>query len=204
MRARARADPRTHGAAAGFSPDVRGVRARVQHLGVHRCLLARPIRTLGPVAAALDYRPWVGLDRRPGAYREVIERGRAVGQVVNAQAAAWIMLPKAEREDQEVAWSMGLDTHAMLRGVAEVARGRRDGVSVNLQDAIRPLVVDGARYMIFFHNHPSGTARPSDADADLTRYIAHESAGLVVLLDHVILGLGEAYSFRERRLWAVQ
>jgi DNA repair protein RadC len=176
----------------------------VRHFPRARCPRLGGVRTLAPVAAALDYRPWTGLDRKPGVYREVIERARAIGPIANAHRAAWVMMPRAEREDQEVAWSMGLDTHGFLRGVAPVARGRRDGVSVTLVDAIRPLVVDGARYMIFFHNHPSGSARPSQADADLTAYMAKESAGLVLLLDHVILGLGEAYSFRERTLWEVR
>jgi DNA repair protein RadC len=145
------------------------------------------------------------LQRNPAAYRDVIERARSIGPIGNAHRAAWVMMPTAERTDQEVAWSMGLDTHGYLRGVAEVARGPRDRVSVSLVDALRPLVVDGCRYMIFFHNHPSGTARPSDADGELTKFLSRGAATVeIVLLDHVILGLGEAYSFREGRLWQVR
>lgn len=50
---------------------------------------------------------------------------------------------------------------------------------------------------ILVHNHPSGTARPSEADRQLTSRIA-EAASLfdIRLVDHLILAQNDYYSFR--------
>jgi DNA repair protein RadC len=56
----------------------------------------------------------------------------------------------------------------------------------------------GAYTAIAFHNHPSGNSRPSSLDQALTKRLreAGESLG-VKLTDHIIVGSGEYYSFRE-------
>lgn len=168
-----------------------------------RCPAPRGPRTLCAVPASAH--PWTALVRRPTAYREVMARAWAIGPVQNARCAAWLMMPIAEVEDQEVAWAMTLDYHGFLRGVNEVARGAGDHVSVNLPLAMRATIADGSSFLVLFHNHPGGRASPSDSDADLTRSLSQAAAVCeLTLVDHVILGLGEAYSFRERQLWEVQ
>lgn len=155
--------------------------------------------------AAAQYHPWTKLVRKPGAYQELMQRAWAIGPIRNAATAAWIMIPVADVEDQEVAWAMTLDTHGMLRGVNEIARGGTDHVSVPIPIALRATIADGSEFLVLFHNHPSGTAQASDADADLTKALSYAAATVeLTLIDHVILGVGEAYSFRERRLWQVQ
>jgi DNA repair protein RadC len=157
-----------------------------------------------PLAAPQGH-PWTKLVRKPGSYQELMTRAWAIGPIANAQAAAWVMIPVAEIEDQEVAWAMTLDTHGFLRGVNEVARGSIDRVSVPIPIALRATIADGSEFLVLFHNHPSGTAKPSEADGELT--YALSAAAMTVeltLIDHVILGVGEAYSFRENRLWQVQ
>jgi DNA repair protein RadC len=56
-------------------------------------------------------------------------------------------------------------------------------------------------YAILAHNHPSGSAWPSEADARLTGEMGGAAArqGLE-LLDHVVLGRGEIFSFHLRQL----
>jgi DNA repair protein RadC len=155
--------------------------------------------------AAQGQHPWTALVRRPDAYKELMARAWAIGPVKNAQAAAWLMIPLADVEDQEVAWAMTLDTHGFLRGVNEIARGARDHVSINLPIALRATIRDGSDFLVLFHNHPSGTAQPSDSDAELTASLSRAAATCeLTLVDHMILGLGQVYSFRENRLWQVQ
>lgn len=148
--------------------------------------------------------PWVRLERDPARYADVVRRGRAFGQVRNAYDVYRLLGGAAAKEDQEVAWIVLLDTHGYCRGVQEIARGARDHVGFELQDALRPANVAGARYLALVHNHPSGSAVPSTADGELT--IAVETAAYesgLFLLDHVVLGLGEYFSFRERGLFRV-
>ena len=100
---------------------------------------------------------------------------------------------------------MLLDVHGYCRGVQEIARGARDRVGFELQDALRGANVAGAKYLVLVHNHPSGNAVPSDDDAELTLAVegaAYESG--LLLLDHVVLGLNEFFSFRERAYWRIE
>jgi len=49
-----------------------------------------------------------------------------------------------------------------------------------------------------FHNHPSGDPLPSNADISVTRRM--EQVGELVgitLMDHIILGAGRYYSFKQ-------
>jgi DNA repair protein RadC len=134
-----------------------------------------------------------------------ILRGRRVGTIHNAADVYRVLGARAARERVEVAWILLLDTHGTYRGRREIARGAYDHVGLELPEALRPAVVAGCRYVILVHNHPSGSAVPSDADAQLTITVerAADAAGLF-LLDHVVLGLNQYYSFRERGLFVIE
>ena len=56
----------------------------------------------------------------------------------------------------------------------------------------------GAQYIIMAHNHPSGDAKPSQSDRDMTRKLAI-AASLVgmQLYDHLVVSDGDDFSFRE-------
>lgn len=55
--------------------------------------------------------------------------------------------------------------------------------------------------IILVHNHPSGHPEPSDEDKRLTRAIADAGRPMDIrVLDHIIIGKGDYFSFREERL----
>lgn len=55
-----------------------------------------------------------------------------------------------------------------------------------------------ATSVIVIHNHPSGVCRPSQQDLDFTAKLKRSCDDLgVVLLDHIIVGQKQYYSFRE-------
>ena len=58
-----------------------------------------------------------------------------------------------------------------------------------------------ASAMILFHNHPSGNTSPSDYDIKLTKKF-EEGGNLlgIQVLDHIIIGKYDYYSFREHDL----
>ena len=61
----------------------------------------------------------------------------------------------------------------------------------------RALEVNSAA-VILAHNHPSGDVQPSDADKYITRTLKQLLSQVdVQVLDHIIVGSGEAYSFAE-------
>ena len=55
-----------------------------------------------------------------------------------------------------------------------------------------------AAAIIVSHNHPSGDPTPSADDVDLTRRLAAAGELLgISLLDHIVIGDGRYYSFKE-------
>ncbi len=134
-------------------------------------------------------------------YAETRERARRAGYIGNPRVAAWVMEPlssAASRRNREHAWSLLLDIYAQFVAVDLIAIGQRDRVSVDLPQAMQAAVAAENRYVVFSHNHPSGYAWPSDADQVLSYELATACAesGLV-LLDSLVLGRDEAFSFQE-------
>jgi DNA repair protein RadC len=149
---------------------------------------------------------WVTPDGRdPRGYRRAMKDARAFGPVRNAGDVYRLLRHDSDRRDQEQIYVVLLDVHGYCRRTAIVARGGRDHVSVELADTLRPALVAGCRYFAIAHNHPTGDARPSQADGELTLDVqdAANESGLY-LLDHVILGLDQFFSFRERRLFVLR
>ncbi|MCL4844911.1 MAG: JAB domain-containing protein [Acidobacteria bacterium] len=80
-----------------------------------------------------------------------------------------------------------------------LSRGTRSATSVSLPDVFVPAcLTPGTTGILVLHNHPSGDPTPSPDDAQLTRRL--ELAGAILdlaLLDHLIVGDGRYFSFRE-------
>ena len=55
-----------------------------------------------------------------------------------------------------------------------------------------------AAAIVVSHNHPSGDPTPSPDDVELTRRLAAAGEVLgIAVLDHIIIGDGRYYSFKE-------
>jgi DNA repair protein RadC len=69
------------------------------------------------------------------------------------------------------------------------------------RDVFRVAMLASASHVVLFHNHPSGDPLPSPADRVMTRkmQVAGEMIGIDVM-DHIILGGGSFYSFRQEGL----
>lgn len=90
--------------------------------------------------------------------------------------------------------------HRVLR-FDEMFRGTIDGTSVYPREVVKEALAINAAAVILAHNHPSGVAEPSQADERITRRL--KSALELVdirLLDHLIIGHGEATSMASRGL----
>jgi DNA repair protein RadC len=66
------------------------------------------------------------------------------------------------------------------------------------REVFRPAVAGAAWGIAIAHNHPTGDPSPSDADMRTTRRI-REAADIIgiKLVDHIIIGDGKHFSFRE-------
>ena len=148
--------------------------------------------------------PWVKLERDPARYGEALKEAEKHGSIEGPAGIYKLVGGYLAKQDQEVFLVVLLDIHRKLRGVCEVARGQRARVTVAVADIMRPVLESGAAAFVVVHNHPSGKAKPSDADKELTKAI--EDAAKVYepdvkMLDHVIVGMGEYYSFDEKKMF---
>jgi len=92
-----------------------------------------------------------------------------------------------------------LDTKYRVMRASVVASGTLNATVVEPRDVFREAVQGAAAAVIVFHNHPSGDPHPSPDDEELTRRLS--AAGVLMgidVLDHMILGDGRYYSFKEK------
>lgn len=99
----------------------------------------------------------------------------------------------------EVFVVMFIDTRGKLLCIEEMFRGTLTQTSVYPREVIKAALHHNACSVVFCHNHPSGNAVPSRADHALTQTIKAALALVDVrVLDHIIVGLEDTYSFAER------
>ena len=79
--------------------------------------------------------------------------------------------------------------------------GTIDGASVYPREIIKKALELNASALIIAHNHPSGSLVPSHADKDITKKIKDAAELMDIrLLDHLIVGGMDTYSFAENDL----
>ncbi len=100
---------------------------------------------------------------------------------------------------QEVFCALLLDNQHRLIEFLELFQGTIDGASVYPREVVKTVLAHNAAAVIFAHNHPSGIAEPSHADRNITERLC-KALDLVDVrvLDHLVVGEGEAVSFAER------
>lgn len=101
----------------------------------------------------------------------------------------------------EVFGCLYLDNRHRVIETAELFQGTIDGAAVYPRVVVQKALTLNAAAVMFFHNHPSGVAEPSNADEAITRRLKDALALVDIrVLDHFIVTAGESLSFAERGL----
>jgi DNA repair protein RadC len=104
---------------------------------------------------------------------------------------------------QEVVRVVLLDTQHRCSTKLDIAKGTVNESLAHPREVLRPAIIHSAYAFVLVHNHPSGTAKPSEADLQITKCIASAARILQIhFLDHVIVGEG-FFSFQEAGLLCV-
>lgn len=104
------------------------------------------------------------------------------------------------RQSEEVLYVVCVDIKLKIIGIHEVSRGTIEASLVNQRELFKRVLLNNAAKIFIVHNHPSGVSTPSNADFIITEKIGQASKLLdIVLLDHIIIGDGEYYSFKEQK-----
>ena len=150
------------------------------------------IKGLGPAKAATILAA-VELGRRvAGAQPQKKIRFSSPEECVN------FLMPRLRYEGNEKFVVMLLDSKNQLIKMQQVSEGSLNDSVVDPREAFAPAVLHRAACVLAAHNHPSGDPAPSREDRRLTS--ALKETGIVMgipLLDHIIIGDGRYFSFRE-------
>jgi DNA repair protein RadC len=139
----------------------------------------------------------IELGRRTLSHRH-IERP----QLLHPKHTVAYLMPAFGGRASEQFGAVLLDTKYRVIRTALVATGTLNTTIVEPRDVYREATMGGAFAVIVFHNHPSGDPAPSPDDVELTKRLkaAGELMG-IDLVDHVILGDGRYFSFKETGYW---
>ena len=116
--------------------------------------------------------------------------------LTSPEAVADYLVVHYSERPSEVFSCLFLDNRHGLIVAEDLFHGTIDGASVHPREIVRRSLEVNAAAVILAHNHPSGNTAPSQADQRITQRI-RESLALVDVrvLDHFVVGGGDAYSF---------
>jgi len=163
---------------------------------------------LGPLLHRAPSAPGLGPARRAelGAVVELARRtlghNLSRGPVFDSpqRVRDYLQLEIAHRE-QEVFMVLFLDAQHQLIAAEELFRGTLAQTSVYPREVVKRALALNAAAVVLAHNHPSGCAEPSQADAQLTQVLRQALALVDVrVLDHFVVTRGSVTSLAERGL----
>ncbi len=94
-----------------------------------------------------------------------------------------------------------LSTRHTIIGSKIISTGHRDKIEVAPRDIIGDALAAKAAHIIIVHNHPSGDPEPSPEDITFTNNLVQAAYFMGVgVSDHIIVGKGKMFSFREHRM----
>ncbi len=159
-----------------------------------------------------DSRDWGGFkglgDAKIAQIKAALEIGRRFReeeakeervQIKSAKDIVEILMPRMRDLKKEVFKVVYLDGQNRLIAIVEENEGTVNYASPVIREIFQRALQNFAIAIICLHNHPSGKAAPSLEDRSFTRRLADAGMTLgVKVLDHIIIGDDEFYSFAEK------
>ncbi len=129
--------------------------------------------------------------------RRAVERVQRTS-LNSAEAIYKYMSPLVEDKQVEEFWVLLLNQSYKLMKAVKLSFGGLSETAVDVRLALKYALLNNATVMAISHNHPSGNNSPSNQDNVLTSKFSKACEMLrIYLLDHVIIGNGDYYSYRE-------
>lgn len=118
--------------------------------------------------------------------------------VVSPGDAASYFMRNLRYENHERFMVMLLNTKNHMIRTQQIAEGSLSSAVVHPREVFAPAVIHHAASLIVVHNHPTGDPKPSFEDRQLTKTLKDtgEIFG-IPLQDHIVIGDGYYYSFKE-------
>ena len=120
-------------------------------------------------------------------------------QQLNSSALAYqLFYPLLCDLPHEELWVALLNQSCKLIAKVKISQGGINETSADVRIVLNHAITSFATCMIVCHNHPSGSAKPSEQDNRFT-YKLKEAAALldIVVMDHIVLCDGAYYSYAD-------
>jgi DNA repair protein RadC len=125
----------------------------------------------------------------------------AGASLCSSQDVADYYRPRMKDVKKEMFHCALLDSKNKVLRNEVVSIGTLTASLVHPRDTFKAAIRESAAAVIFVHNHPSGDAKPSQEDILLTRRLVQAGDLLGIrVLDHIIVGDGSHFSFRDSGL----
>lgn len=115
---------------------------------------------------------------------------------------AYVLLKNfLEDSDREKLLVVCLDTKNQPINICTVSVGTLNSSLVHPREIFKTAILSNSNQIMLAHNHPSGISAPSNEDKAMTSRI--KDAGVILgieLIDHIIIGSNEYFSFKENKL----
>jgi DNA repair protein RadC len=119
-------------------------------------------------------------------------------QIRSSRDAFTLLAPLLADLPQEQFWILLLNRANRVIGRQLISSGGVSGTVVDAKLVFKKALEATASSIILCHNHPSGNARPSQADIDITRKLKTAGSTLdITVLDHLIVCDQQYYSFAD-------
>ena len=103
------------------------------------------------------------------------------------------------RKDREHFIGIHLNTRNIVVGIETVAIGILNACGISSQEVSKAAILSSAAAVILMHNHVSGNPLASEDDIEITKRLVESGKVLgIEVLDHIIIGDKEHFSFKDR------
>ena len=114
------------------------------------------------------------------------------------QDVADFLMPRLRYAAKEQFVVILLNSKNKVIGTEVVSEGSLSSSVVHPREVYAPAMLHHAAAIMVAHNHPSGDSKPSFEDEEVTRMLSRSGKVLgIPMIDHVIIGDGNYYSFLE-------
>jgi DNA repair protein RadC len=104
-------------------------------------------------------------------------------------------------ETKEHLFVLHLNTKNQIIKTELVSVGTLNAALIHPREVFKAAIKESSHAIILVHNHPSGDVEPSNADKQVTELLKKASTVIQIdLLDHIIIGKTDWFSFRESSL----
>lgn len=132
------------------------------------------------------------------AKRSISEELESKSSLSSPQAVKQYLQLQIGNKHYESFTVLFLDVKNRLLVTQELSRGSLSHASVYPREVVKSALAHNAASIILAHNHPSGSAEPSQADLSLTQTLKSALSLVDIrVLDHFIVANNTVYSFAE-------